>query len=166
MLSFVLNSGRALVLAINKWDGMDADDKQRVKDELDRRFNFLTFADTHFISALHGTGVGHLYESVDHAYASAMAKWQTNMLTRILEDAVAGHQPPVVRGRRPKLRYAHQGGSNPPRIIVHGTLVESLNEDYKRYLVHTFRRVLDIKGTPVRFEFKQGDNPYLSLIHI
>ena len=160
MLSFVLNSGRALVLAINKWDGMDADDKQRVKDELDRRFNFLTFADTHFISALHGTGVGHLYESVDHAYASAMAKWQTNMLTRILEDAVAGHQPPVVRGRRPKLRYAHQGGSNPPRIIVHGTLVESLNEDYKRYLVNTFRRVLDIKGTPVRFEFKQGDNPY------
>lgn len=160
MLSFVLNSGRALVLAINKWDGMDAHDKQRVKDELDRRFNFLTFADTHFISALHGTGVGHLYESVDHAYESAMAKWQTNMLTRILEDAVAGHQPPIVRGRRPKLRYAHQGGSNPPRIIVHGTLVESLPEDYKRYLVNTFRRVLDIKGTPVRFEFKQGDNPY------
>lgn len=160
MLSFVLNSGRALVLAINKWDGMDADDKQRVKDELDRRFNFLTFADTHFISALHGTGVGHLYESVDHAYESAMAKWQTNMLTRILEDAISSHQPPVVRGRRPKLRYAHQGGSNPPRIIVHGNLVESLPEDYKRYLVNTFRRVLDIKGTPVRFEFKQGDNPY------
>ena len=160
MLSFVLNSGRALVLAINKWDGMDADDKQRVKDELDRRFSFLTFADTHFISALHGTGVGHLYESVDHAYASAMAKWQTNMLTRILEDAISSHQPPVVRGRRPKLRYAHQGGSNPPRIIVHGNLVESLPEDYKRYLVNTFRRVLDIKGTPVRFEFKQGDNPF------
>ena len=106
MLSFVLNSGRALVIAINKWDGMDADDKQRVKDEIDRRFDFLTFADMHFISALHGTGVGHLYESVDQAYESAMAKWQTNMLTRILEDAVAGHQPPIIRGRRPKLRYA------------------------------------------------------------
>ncbi|MEC8443070.1 MAG: ribosome biogenesis GTPase Der [Pseudomonadota bacterium] len=160
MLSFVLNSGRALVIAINKWDGMDADDRQRVKDELDRRFNFLTFADMHFISALHGTGVGHLYESVDHAYQSAMGKWQTNVLTRILEDAVAGHQPPIIRGRRPKLRYAHQGGSNPPRIIVHGNMLEQLPEDYKRYLVNTFRRVLDIKGTPIRFEFRQGDNPF------
>ncbi|WP_370013103.1 ribosome biogenesis GTPase Der [Thalassolituus sp.] len=160
MLSFVLNSGRALVIAINKWDGMEADAKQRVKDEIDRRFDFLTFADMHFISALHGTGVGHLYESVDQAYESAMAKWQTNMLTTILEDAVSGHQPPIIRGRRPKLRYAHQGGSNPPRIIVHGTMVNELPEDYRRYLANTFRRVLDISGTPVRFEFRQGDNPF------
>ena len=160
MLSFVLNSGRALVIAINKWDGMDADDKQRVKDEIDRRFDFLTFADMHFISALHGTGVGHLYDSVDQAYESAMAKWQTNMLTRILEDAVAGHQPPIIRGRRPKMRYAHQGGSNPPRIVVHGNMVEELPEDYKRYLANTFRRVLNIAGTPIRFEFRQGDNPF------
>ncbi|MEC9410236.1 MAG: ribosome biogenesis GTPase Der [Pseudomonadota bacterium] len=160
MLSFVLNSGRALVIAINKWDGMDADDKQRVKDEIDRRFDFLTFADMHFISALHGTGVGHLYESVDQAYESAMAKWQTNMLTRILEDAIAAHQPPIIRGRRPKLRYAHQGGSNPPRIIVHGTMVNELPEDYRRYLANTFRRVLNISGTPIRFEFRQGDNPF------
>ncbi|ASP39230.1 ribosome biogenesis GTPase Der [Bacterioplanes sanyensis] len=160
MLSFVLNSGRALVLAINKWDGMDAYDKQRVKDELDRRFDFLTFAEQHFISALHGTGVGHLYESVDKAYQSAMSKWQTNMLTRILEDAIASHQPPLIRGRRPKLRYAHQGGSNPPRIIVHGNMTNELPEDYKRYLANTFRRVLDIQGTPIRFEFRQGDNPF------
>jgi GTP-binding protein len=160
MLSFVLNSGRALVIAINKWDGMDAYDKQRVKDEIDRRFDFLTFAEMHFISALHGTGVGHLYDSVDHAYRSAMAKWQTNMLTRIMEDAVASHQPPLIRGRRPKPRYAHQGGSNPPRIIVHGNMVEDLPEDYKRYLANTFRRVLDIQGTPIRFEFRQGDNPF------
>ncbi|MFC3678944.1 ribosome biogenesis GTPase Der [Bacterioplanoides pacificum] len=160
MLSFVLNSGRALVIAINKWDGMDAYDKQRVKDEIDRRFDFLTFAEMHFISALHGTGVGHLYESVDQAYRSAMAKWQTNMLTRIMEDAVSSHQPPLVRGRRPKPRYAHQGGSNPPRIIVHGNMVEDLPEDYKRYLANTFRRVLDIRGTPIRFEFRQGANPF------
>lgn len=160
MLSFVLNSGRALVIAINKWDGMDADDKQRVKDEIDRRFGFLTFAEMHFISALHGTGVGHLYDSVDQAYASAMAKWQTNMLTRILEDAVGSHQPPVVRGRRPKLRYAHQGGSNPPIIVVHGNLANDLPEDYRRYLANTFRRVLEIKGTPIRFEFRQGENPF------
>ncbi len=160
MLSFVLNSGRALVLAVNKWDGMTADDKDRIKDEIDRRFNFLTFADIHFISALHGTGVGHLYESVDAAYESAMAKWPTNQLTRILEDAVSSHQPPIVRGRRPKLRYAHQGGSNPPIIVVHGNMTNALAEDYRRYLINTFRRVLDIKGTPVRFEFRSGDNPF------
>lgn len=160
MLSFVLNAGRALVIAINKWDGMDADEKQRVKDELDRRFDFLTFADKHFISALHGTGVGHLYESVESAYESAMAKWQTNTLTRIMEDAVASHQPPMVRSRRPKLRYAHQGGSNPPLLVIHGNLVKELGDDYKRYLANTFRRVLDIKGTPVRVEFRQGDNPF------
>ena len=160
MLSFVLNSGRALVLAINKWDGMDADAKQRVKDEIDRRFEFLTFAEMHFISALHGTGVGHLYESVDKAYQSAMAKWQTSMLTRILEDAVSSHQPPVVRNRRPKLRYAHQGGSNPPIIVVHGNLAKELPDDYKRYLANTFRRVLEIQGTPIRMEFRQGDNPF------
>ena len=160
MLSFVLNSGRALVIAINKWDGMTQDDKDRVKTEIDRRFDFLTFADMHFISALHGTGVGHLYESVDNAYDSAMAKWQTNMLTRILEDATASHQPPVIRNRRPKLRYAHQGGSNPPVIVVHGNMANQLPEDYKRYLANTFRRVLEISGTPIRMEFRQGDNPF------
>lgn len=160
MLSFVLNAGRALVLAINKWDGMEPDEKQRIKDELDRRFDFLTFADTHFISALHGTGVGHLYESVEKAYESAMGKWQTNVLTRILEDAVASHQPPVVRNRRPKPRYAHQGGSNPPLLVVHGNLVSELSDDYKRYLANTFRRVLDITGTPIRVEFRQGQNPF------
>lgn len=160
MLSFILNSGRALVIAINKWDGMEAHEKQRVKDEIDRRFDFLTFAEMHFISALHGTGVGHLYESVDQAYQSAMAKWSTSMLTRILEDCVASHQPPIIRNRRPKLRYAHQGGSNPPIIVVHGNLTRELPEDYRRYLANTYRRVLDIKGTPIRLEFRQGENPF------
>lgn len=160
MLSFVLNSGRALVLAVNKWDGLDNEVRERIKDEIDRRFDFLTFADIHFISALHGTGVGHLYESVDQAFDSAMGKWQTNMLTRILEDALASHQPPVVRNRRPKPRYAHQGGSNPPLLVIHGNLVNELPDDYKRYLANTFRRVLDIRGTPIRVEFRQGDNPF------
>ncbi|MCY0967030.1 ribosome biogenesis GTPase Der [Parathalassolituus penaei] len=160
MLSFVLNAGRALVIAVNKWDGLDMEVKERIKDEIDRRFDFLTFADIHFISALHGTGVGHLYESVDQAYASSMGKWQTNMLTRILEDAVSSHQPPMVRSKRPKLRYAHQGGSNPPVLVIHGNLVADLPDDYKRYLANTFRRVLDIKGTPIRVEFRQGENPF------
>lgn len=160
MLSFILNSGRALVLAINKWDGMSSDEKAQIKNEIDRRFEFLNFAEIHFISALHGTGVGHLYESVDKAFQSSMAKWSTNMLTRILEDAVESHQPPVVRNRRPKLRYAHQGGSNPPIIVFHGTLANELPEDYKRYLANTFRRVLDIQGTPIKLEFRQGENPY------
>lgn len=160
MLSFILNSGRALVLTMNKWDGMQPEDRDRVKSEIDRRFEFLDFAEFHFISALHGTGVGHLYEAVDKAYHSAMAKWPTSMLTRILEDAVATHQPAMVRNRRPKLRYAHQGGSNPPVLVVHGNLSSELTDDYKRYLANTFRRVLDISGTPIRMEFRQGENPY------
>jgi len=160
MLSFILNSGRALVLAMNKWDGMTVDARDWVKSEIDRRFEFLDFAEFHFISALHGTGVGHLYEAVDKAYKSAMAKWSTSMLTRILEDATATHQPSVVRNRRPKLRYAHQGGSNPPVLVIHGNLSSELTDDYKRYLANTFRRVLDITGTPIRMEFRQGENPF------
>lgn len=160
MLSFILNSGRALVLAVNKWDGMKPDERDWVKSEIDRRFDFLDFAEIHFISALHGTGVGHLYEAVNKAYDSSMAKWSTSMLTRILEDATTTHQPPVVRTRRPKLRYAHQGGSNPPILVIHGNLSAELPDDYKRYLANTFRRVLDIKGTPIRMEFRQGENPF------
>ncbi len=160
MLSFILNSGRALVLAMNKWDGMTIDARDWVKSEIDRRFEFLDFAEFHFISALHGTGVGHLYEAVDKAYNSAMAKWSTSMLTRILEDATSTHQPQVVRNRRPKLRYAHQGGSNPPVLVIHGNLSSELTDDYKRYLANTFRRVLGITGTPIRMEFRQGENPF------
>lgn len=160
MLSFIMNSGRALIVCINKWDGMSEDAKQQVKDDLQRRFEFLTFAQFHFISALHGTGVGHIYQDIDQAYRSAMSKFPTSQLTRVLEDAVASHAPPMVRGRRPKLRYAHQGGSNPPLIIVHGNLSKELPDAYKRYLANTFRRVLNIQGTPIRFEFKQGDNPF------
>lgn len=160
MLSFVLNSGRALVIALNKWDGMDSEQKDYVKKEIERRLSFADWADIHFISAMHGTGVGHLYDSVDDAYTSAYMNHSTSQLTRILEDAVMDHQPPMVGGQRIKLRYAHQGGMNPPIIVVHGNRTNHLPDSYKRYLANTFRRVLNISGTPIRFEFKTGDNPF------
>lgn len=160
LAGFALDAGRAMVIAVNKWDGLEKHARERMKTELDRRLPFLDFAEMHFISALHGTGVGHLFESVDAAFAAAIKKLPTPDLTRILEDAVSQHQPPMVRGRRIKLRYAHQGGRNPPLIVVHGTQTDSLPGAYKRYLVNIFRKVFKLKGTPVRVEFKSGDNPY------
>lgn len=160
MLSFVLNAGRALVIALNKWDGMETEQKDFVKKEIERRLTFADWADMHFISALHGTGVGNLYDSVNDAYESAHLNMSTSQLTRILEDAVMDHQPPVVGTSRVKLRYAHQGGMNPPIIVVHGNKTNSLPDSYKRYLGNTFRRVLKISGTPIRFEFKSGANPF------
>ncbi len=160
MLGFVLDAGRSLVVALNKWDGMPEEQKLKVKEQIQRRLEFVDFARFHFISALHGSGVGEMYRSVDEAYASAMAKWPTNRLTRLLEDVVAEHQPPMVNGRRIKMRYAHQGGSNPPIIVVHGNQLDNLPASYKRYLQNKFRQVLGIKGTPVRFEFRMGDNPF------
>lgn len=161
MLSFVLNAGRSLVIAVNKWDGMTQDDKDQVKVELDRRMDFLfDWADVKFISAKHGSGVGDIYTSIKVAYRSAMAKWQTNKLTTILEGAVEQHQPPMINGRRIKLRYAHQGGSNPPIVVVHGNQVDRLPGSYKKYLENTFKKVLEVRGTPIRFEFRSGDNPF------
>jgi GTP-binding protein len=160
MLSFVMDTGRALVIALNKWDGMDQEQKEKVRNQIRRKLQFAEFARMHFISALHGSGVGKLYESVDEAYESAMQKWSTSKLTRLLEDMIADHQPPMVNGRRIKLRYAHQGGSNPPIIVVHGNQTDALPGSYKRYLENKFTDVLKIKGTPVRFEFRTGDNPF------
>lgn len=156
----VIDAGRALVLAINKWDGLEQDQKSNIKRELDRRLRFARFADIHFISALHGTGVGHLYQSIDNAYQSATDKLSTNHLTRILEGAVTEHQPPLVRGRRIKLRYAHAGGHNPPIVVIHGNQTEAVPDHYVRYLEKTFRRALDLHGTPIRIQFKSSDNPY------
>ncbi|OQX36926.1 MAG: ribosome biogenesis GTPase Der [Oceanospirillales bacterium LUC14_002_19_P2] len=160
LLGFVLDSGRALVIALNKWDGMTQDERQQVKTELERRLSFINFARIHFISAKHGTGVGHLYESVEEAYEVATSRWSTNQLTRILEDAVGSHQPPLVRGHRIKLRYCHLGGTNPPTLVIHGNQTGDVPISYKRYLENTFRRVLNIMGTPVRIEFKTSDNPF------
>lgn len=162
LLGFAMDAGRAIVIAVNKWDGMSAEEKQKVKNELSRRLVFMDYANTHFISAKHGSGVGDMYKSIDQAYASAFAKWPTKRLTELLQDVVSDHQPPVVRGRRIKLRFAHQGGSNPPVIVVHGSKTDELPDSYKRYLENTFRKVLKVKGTPIRFEFKTSDNPFAS----
>ncbi|TBR37830.1 ribosome biogenesis GTPase Der [Marinomonas agarivorans] len=160
MIGYVLDAGRGLVIAVNKWDGLDKDSKEHIKSEVERRLGFVPYAKVHYISALHGTGVGNLYDTIEETYESCYAKWSTNRLTRILEDAVSEHQPPLVKGRRIKLRYAHQGGSNPPRVIVHGNQVESLPGSYKRYLENKYRQVLHITGTPISFEFKSSENPF------
>ncbi len=160
LLGFVLDAGRALVLAINKWDGLSIDQRDTVRRELDYKLPFLGFAKTHFISALHGSGVGDLYASVDRAYASACKDFSTPKLTRLLEELVMAHQPPLVKGRRIKLRYAHQGGINPPIIVIHGNQTASVPDAYRRYLINAFLRHLKLEGTPMRLEFKSGKNPF------
>ncbi len=160
LAGFALNSGRAMVVAVNKWDGLSKEEKVRIKKDLDRRLPYLDFAEMHFISALHGTGVGHLMKSVNSAYDSAMKQIPTPELTRALESAVAQHQPPMIHGRRIKLRYAHQGGKNPPLIVIHGNQTKSVPSAYERYLMSFFRKVFRLKGTPLRVEFRGGANPY------
>ena len=160
LLGFVLNSGRSLVIAVNKWDGLDNDVKERVKSELDRRLGFVDFARIHFISALHGTGVGHLYESVIEAYKSATKRISTSLLTRIMQMAQDDHQPPMIRGRRVKLKYAHAGGYNPPIIVIHGNQVNDLPSSYKRYLMNYYRKSLEMMGTPIRIQFQNSENPF------
>ncbi len=160
LLGFALNAGRSIVLAVNKWDGLDMDVKEGVKKELDRRLGFVDFARIHFISALHGTGVGHLFESVQEAYKSATTRVGTSVLTRIMKMATDDHQPPMVRGRRVKLKYAHAGGYNPPLIVIHGNQVKELPDSYKRFLMNYFRKSLDIMGTPIRIQFQNSENPF------
>ncbi|ABI55950.1 ribosome biogenesis GTPase Der [Alkalilimnicola ehrlichii MLHE-1] len=160
LIGHVLESGRALVLAINKWDGLTAEQREAVKAGLERKLTFLNFARRHFISALHGSGVGLLFGAVDKALEAARRDLPTPILNEILADAVAAHAPPLVQGRRIKLRYAHQGGKNPPVIVIHGNQVKKLPGAYKRYLEHVFRDELDLYGTPVRLEFRSGENPY------
>ena len=160
LLGFILNAGRSLVIVVNKWDGLDTDVKDRVKSELDRRLDFIDFARVHFISALHGSGVGNLFDSVKEAYECATQKMTTSMLTRILQIAVDEHQPPMIGGRRVKLKYAHPGGYNPPIIVIHGNQVDKLPDSYKRYLSNHFRRSLKIIGSPIRMQFQEGNNPF------
>ncbi|VAW80966.1 GTP-binding protein EngA [hydrothermal vent metagenome] len=160
LLGYILDAGRALLIAVNKWDGMDLDDRDQVKQDLDRKLTFIDYAEFHYISALHGTGVGHLFETVNKAYLSAMSEFKTQRLTQILEYAIAQHQPPLVRGHRIKLRYAHQGGKNPPLIIIHGNQTEAVPDAYTRYLMSTYRKQLRLTGTPVSIEYKTGKNPF------
>ena len=160
LAGLIIESGRAVVIAVNKWDGLEKSEREWVATNVERRLPFLSFAKTHFISALEGSGVGLLFKSVNQAYDSAMAQLHTPRLTRVLEDAVSDHQPPLVHGRRIKFRYAHLGGKNPPRIIIHGNQTSSTPQSYRRYLENTFRDVLKLHGTPVMIEFKQSENPF------
>jgi GTP-binding protein len=160
LLGFILEAGRSLVLAVNKWDGLEEHVKDRIKTELDRRLGFIDFARIHFISALHGTGVGHLYESVEEAFISATKRISTSMVTKILDMAAFDHQPPMHQGRRIKLKYAHAGGYNPPIIVIHGNLAKKLPISYKRYLMNYYRKSLKIMGTPIRIEFRETSNPF------
>lgn len=161
LLGTALEAGRAVVIVINKWDGLDPEQRIRIKTELERRLAFIDFARIHFISALHGTGVGELYKSIDEAYRAATRKLQTHKLTLLLQAAVVQHPPPVSgSGRRAKLRYAHAGGQNPPLIVIHGNQVESIPDSYRRYLEKFFRAKLSLSGTPVRVEFRGGENPF------
>jgi GTP-binding protein len=160
LADFVLQAGRALVLAVNKWDGLDEYKRATAKRDIDRKLHFLNFAKHHYISALKGDGVQTLLKSVNEAYAAAMAKLPTPLLTRVLMDAVEKQQPPRGGVFRPKMRYAHQGGSNPPLIIIHGSALDKVPESYRRYLEKTFCDAFKLQGTPLRVEFKAGANPF------
>lgn len=160
LIGLAVERGRALVVAANKWDGLPQEQRRHVREQLDRRLPFLDFAEQFTISAMHGTGVGDLLPAAQRAYRAATRDLSTNDLTRVLEDAVAEHPPPLVRGRRIRLRYAHQGGRNPPVIVIHGNQTERLPESYRRFLINRYRKVFKLKGTPVRLQLKTSDNPY------
>jgi len=159
---FILESGRALVVAVNKWDGLESYARDRIKHELARKLQFLSFANVHFISALHGQGIHAMMKSVGDAYAAATIKLATPKITRALQDAVSRQQPPRSGMSRPKLRYAHQGGMNPPIIVVHGNSLQHISDSYRRYLEGYFQETFKLKGTPLRVQFKLGRNPYAS----
>ena len=157
---FILESGRALVVGINKWDGLTSDRRDEIKIDLDRKLSFLSFAKFHFISALKSTGIAQMMKSVDGAYAAATANLPTPKLTRALEEAVEHQQPRRKGSIRPKLRYAHQGGQNPPVIVIHGNALEAIDANYKRYLEKHFRETFSLVGTPLRIELRSGKNPF------
>lgn len=160
LLGFVLEAGKGLVIAANKWDNMEPGEREYTKKTIDRHLDFVQFARIHYISALHGSGVGNIFESVNEAYEAANKKLSTPILTRLLALAQKTHSPPLVNGRRVKLRYAHSGGNNPPRIIIHGNQLLALPKSYQRFLAHFFQKKLKLHGTPVFIEFKTSDNPY------
>ncbi|WP_313703235.1 ribosome biogenesis GTPase Der [Massilia sp.] len=157
---FILESGRALVVAVNKWDGLTSDQRDQVKMDIDRKLDFLGFAELKFISALKGTGIKQLMTAVDAAYAAATANLSTPRLTRALQEAIEKQEPKRKGSTRPKMRYAHQGGQNPPVIVIHGNALEGVTEPYKRYLEKHFRDTFSLVGTPLRIELRSGKNPF------
>jgi len=160
LIGHVLQSNRALVIAINKWDGLDAYTKERTKASLSRKLEFVPWARQVFISAKHGTGVGDLMKAVDRAYASANKKFTSSELNRALEAAYTGYQPPLVRGHAPKLRFAHPGGTNPPTVVIHGSRTQHIADGYRRYLENFFRKRYKLEGTPIRIDFTEKENPF------
>ena len=158
---YVVEKGRALVVAVNKWDGLDEYRRDCVKRDLERKLGFLGFARFHYISALEGSGLARLLPSIDEAYRAAMSKLSTPRLTRVLIDAVERQPPPRKGLIRPKLRYAHQGGMNPPLIVIHGNALNAVPESYRRYLEGRFREAFSLQGTPLKVQFKTSTNPYL-----
>jgi len=157
---YILEAGRALVVAVNKWDAIDAEKRKDVKTDLERKLQFLDFADFQTISALKGSGIKPLLAAVDVAFAAAMAKLSTPKLTRALQAAIEQQQPPISGRFRPKLRYAHQGGSNPPIVVIHGSGTAAIKATYRRYLENSFRKAFKLKGTPLRIELKSAANPF------
>src|SRR6476659_3836514 len=157
---YILEAGRALVVAVNKWDAIDAEKRKDVKSDLERKLQFLEFADFQTISARMGVGIDALLKCVDGAFAASMAKLSTPKLTRALQSAVEQQQPPLSERFRPKMRYAHQGGSNPPIVVIHGSGLDEVKKPYKRYLENTFRKAFKLKGTPLRIELRSSKNPF------
>ena len=163
LLGLVLEAGRALIIGLNKWDGISTEQKNTINRQLDIKLSFVEFAEKHQISALHGNGVGKMFDMVKTLYEAAMLDMSTPNLTRMLKEAVAAHQPPMVNGRRIKLKYAHQGGRNPPIVVVHGAQTDVLPESYKRYLINYYRTAMNLSGTPIRIVFKSPVNPFHGL---
>jgi len=161
LLGQILDSGTALVIAVNKWDGMDNYQQEQARHSLSRKLHFVDFVDIHFISALQGKGIGNkLFNAIHTAWASANCHINTGQLNQMLKKAVITHAPPLVKGKRIKLRYMHQGGQNPPLFVLHGNQTQAVPESYKRYLINLLREKFNLKGTPISLEFKQGENPY------
>lgn len=160
LASYAIDQGKAMVVVVNKWDGLSPDKRVRIKDDIDRKLQFLQFAELIYISALHGTAVGNIFPAVERAYAAAMVDLPTSFLTRILEKAVEKTPPPMISGRRMKPKFAHQGGHNPPVIVIHGNQLNKLPGSYRRYLINTFRTEGKLRGTPIRLEFRAGTNPF------
>ena len=160
LIGLAANRGSALVIGINKWDGLELPARRRIEREVDRQLQFVSYADRRYLSALHGSGISEVVESALRAYESAGRTIPTPRLNELLREATTAHPPPVVRGRPVRLRYAHQGGRYPPLIVVHGSQAERIPARYRRYLENSFRESLRLVGTPVRVEFRSGENPF------
>jgi len=160
VIGHVLEARRALVIAVNKWDGLSTYERDQCRDSLSRKLDFIGYVRIVTISALHGSGIAELMRAIDRAYTSTMRQFKSAELTRALEKAYESYQPPLIRGHAPKLRFAHPGGTNPPGIVIHGSRTKHIGEGYRRYLENFFRKRFKLEGTPIRIEFRENENPY------